>query len=57
MCELYVTCECVDAKSCDLGYKVDLLRSFVTLGRLSSLYGLKYDSVTAPTVAVVLEIL
>jgi hypothetical protein len=57
MCELYVTCECVDAESCDLGCKVDLLRSFATLGGLPSLYGLKYDSVTAPMVAVVLELL
>jgi hypothetical protein len=57
MCELYVICERVNAKSRDLGCKVDLLRSLVTLGGLLDLYGFKYDSVTAPVVAVILELL
>jgi hypothetical protein len=48
MCELYVTCEWVDPESCNLGCKVNLPRSFTTLGGLPSLYGFKYDNVTAP---------
>jgi hypothetical protein len=33
------------------------LRSFVILDGLPGLYGLKYDSVAAPVVAIVLELL
>ena len=42
----------------DLGLYVGYeLRSFATLDGLSGLYGLKYDSVTAPVVAIVLVLL
>jgi hypothetical protein len=57
MCELYVTCECVDVESCNLGCKVDLPMSFTALGGLPGFIWVQVCSVTALVVAIVLELL
>ena len=48
----------MDVESCTiLVCMLDVSRSFVTLDGLSGLYGLKYDSATAPVVDIVLVLL
>ena len=48
----------MDVESCTiLVGMLDVSRSFVTPDKLPGLYGLKYDSVTAPVVDIVLVLL
>ena len=53
LCNMWLACWIMY----DLGCMLDYLRSCVILDRLLGLYGLKYDSVTALVVAVVLVFL
>ena len=48
----------MDVESCSiLVCMLDVLRSFVILDGIPGLYGLKYDSATAPVVDIVLVLL